>query len=80
MASIGKTKAWNVAEKSDQSQTTLCEQTITLPTAHKKVYEKPFADTVHLLGNLVQVLIVSVTYSVAISAAQMKMFHQSTIV
>ena len=38
---IGKTKAWNVAEKSDQSQ--------------KKVYEKPFADSVHLLGNLVQV-------------------------
>ena len=46
---IGKTKAWNVAEKSDQLQT------ITTPTAHKKVYEKPFADSVHLLGNLVQV-------------------------
>ena len=52
---IGKTKAWNVAEKSDQSKTTLCKQTITLPTAHKKVYEKPFADSVHLLGNLVKV-------------------------
>ena len=52
---IGKTKAWNVAKKSDQSQTTLCKQTITTPTAHKKVYEKPFADSVHLLGNQVQV-------------------------
>ena len=51
---IGKTKALNVAEKSDQSQTTLCKQTITLPTAHKKVYETPFADSVHLLDNLVQ--------------------------
>ena len=54
--SLGETwNAWNVAEKSDQSQTTLCEQTITTPTAHKKVYEKPFADSVHLLSNLVQV-------------------------
>ena len=45
----------NVAEKSDQSQTTLCKQTITFPTPHKKVYEKHFADSVHLLGNPVQV-------------------------
>ena len=54
---IDKTKAWNFAEKSDQSQTTLCKQTITLPTAQMKVYEKKttFADSVHLLGNLVQV-------------------------
>ena len=43
------------SEKSDQSQTTLCKQTITLPTEHKKVNEKHFADSVHLLGNLVQV-------------------------
>ena len=52
---IGKSKAWNVAEKSDQLQTTLCKQAIILPTAHKRVYEKPSADSVHLLGNLVQV-------------------------
>ena len=52
---IDKTKAWNVAEKSDQSQTTSCKQTIALPTAQMKMYEKTFADYVHLLGNLVQV-------------------------
>ena len=32
-----------------------CAQDIKLPTEHKKVYEKLFADSVHLLGNVVQV-------------------------